>query len=143
MSSSQVSVTVTGQNMSYFVGCRVQSMVSDAPANIAAWSVDFKVLSGCRRGRKRNLKVSVFVWLISLCFAIRSDCRCRFQIIIAFWKIKVQGDYWSNPSVCGSFSKPLSVANNQSQVNVFNFFRILYVFLKMVVEFRHCKQRQM
>ena len=131
MSSSQVSVTVTGQNMSYFVGCRVQSMVSDAPANIAAWSVDFKVLSGCRRGRKRNLKLSVFVWLISLCFAIRSDCRCRFQIIIAFWKIKVQGDYWSNPPVCGSFSKPLSVANNQSQVDVF------------FVEFRHCKRRQM
>ena len=138
MSISRVSVTVTGQNMSYFVGCRVQKMVSDAPANIAAWSVDFKVLLGCRRGRKKNLKVSVFVWLISLCFAIRSDCRCKFQIIIAFWKIKVQGDYWSNPPVCVSFSKPLSVANNQSQVDVFNFFRWL-----MVVEFCHCKQRQM
>ena len=134
---------VSGQNMSYFVGCRVQKMVSDAPANIAAWSVDFKVLLGCRRGRKKNLKVSVFVWLISLCFAIRSDCRCRFQIIIAFWKIKVQGDNWSNPSACVSFSKPLSVANNQSQVDVFNFFRILNVFLKMVVKFCHCKQRQM
>ena len=142
MGISRVSVTVTGQNMSYFVGCRVQKMVSDAPANIAAWSVDFKVLLGCRRGRKKCLKVSVFVWLISQCFAIRSDCRCRFQIIIAFRKIKVQGDNWSNPSVCVSFSKPLSVANNQSQVDVFNFFRILYVFLKRFVEFCHCKQRQ-
>ena len=127
MSISRVSVTVTGQNMSYFVGCRVQKMVSDAPANIAAWSVDFKVLLGCcRRGRKKNLKVSVFVWLISLCFAIRSDCRCRFQIIIAFWKIKVQGDNRKYVSVLVNRCPSLTI----SQVDVFNFFRILYVFLK-------------